>query len=233
MGNNMAKYHLPDGNWLCKYCCAKFKSRKNLIEHYAVCIEKSSLKKDSLGRTITETKEKRVKAAIDSCKKYFDTHNHYSFSGKHHSEESRNKISLARTEFIENNSFSTARLIKVNGMTVHGSLEKKFAEMLSESKIEWKRVTLLYKKTHRYTPDFYIPSLNIFIEIKGYFKDRDLYKMFLALDDNPSVHIKLITNDMLLNMTLNEIFSIEDFNKVYDRENINFDNFKMLESLRN
>ena len=57
-------------------------------------------------------------------------------------------------------------------------LERRFADYLTESKISWeyepKGFTIIIDGApHTYTPDFYIPHLDWWIEIKGFFWDED------------------------------------------------------------
>jgi hypothetical protein len=48
------------------------------------------------------------------------------------------------------------------------------------------------KKT--YNPDFYLPELNEYIEVKGYFSEKDKIKMDAVLDQNPDVKIRFMQN---------------------------------------
>lgn len=74
---------------------------------------------------------------------------------------------------------------------VQGKWEKKVAEWLTKRKIQWIRKAICFCKTRTYTPDFYLPEQDVFIEVKGWWRDRDRYKMFLALREN-DVKIKIL-----------------------------------------
>lgn len=55
--------------------------------------------------------------------------------------------------------------------------------------------TLKYVKDEikkSYNPDFYLPTTNEYIEVKGYYSDIDKEKMKLVLKYNPTVRIYMI-----------------------------------------
>jgi hypothetical protein len=69
------------------------------------------------------------------------------------------------------------------------------ANKLTEMSIRWIRnIRLRYfnEYWHTYTPDFYLPIMNAFIEVKGYYPDEDKLKMQLVLKYNPDVKIYFI-----------------------------------------
>lgn len=51
---------------------------------------------------------------------------------------------------------------------------------------------IYYPKPKTYTPDFYIPSSEIYIEAKGFFSPADRQKMLLVIRDNPSLDIRMV-----------------------------------------
>ena len=69
-----------------------------------------------------------------------------------------------------------------NETKLNGGWEKLFYEYLTLNKIKWTNIiseVFTYEwenKTRRYFPDFYLPNYNIYVEIKGYQRDRDLLK---------------------------------------------------------
>lgn len=73
--------------------------------------------------------------------------------------------------------------------TVRGHWEENVANKLTNDGILWiKNHTLKYitndgvKRT--YNPDFYLPSTDEYIEVKGYYSDKDKLKMRLVLEQN-------------------------------------------------
>lgn len=68
---------------------------------------------------------------------------------------------------------------------LQGSWEYTFAEFLDSKNVTWNRNRIGHKysyngKTNCYYPDFYVPVLNLYIEVKGYEtnRDREKWKQF-------------------------------------------------------
>lgn len=64
---------------------------------------------------------------------------------------------------------------------LQGSWEWKFAEFLDYKNVVWVKNKVGYKyefcgKIHNYFPDFYLTEFDLFVEIKGYERDRDKAK---------------------------------------------------------
>lgn len=65
-----------------------------------------------------------------------------------------------------------------NGMEVLGSWEELIVEKSMEENLEISKPTIGYsyifeESTRTYYPDFYIPSLDLYIEVKGYKTEKD------------------------------------------------------------
>ncbi len=76
-------------------------------------------------------------------------------------------------------------------------LEDSVAEQLNDSGVgfDYEETKLSYikpEKSHTYTPDFYLPKQNIFIETKGLFTSADRQKMRLIKDQYPDLDIRFI-----------------------------------------
>lgn len=92
--------------------------------------------------------------------------------------------------------------IKKYGLTFDGSWELKFYEWCLSKNIKIidnkEFFDYIFKgKSHLYNPDFYLPDYDIFVEVKGYYDEKDLAKwehfnkkLFILKDDS----IKLIDN---------------------------------------
>lgn len=111
------------------------------------------------------------------------------WKGKKHSEESKQKISKSIKNAIINNpeSYSSSNIngrIKkkeYNGNVFDSSWEVKVVKVLDEHNVKWIKPIngIPYEwnnSIHLYFPDFYIPSVDMYIEVKGYKRDRDNYK---------------------------------------------------------
>lgn len=78
---------------------------------------------------------------------------------------------------------------------MRSSWEIKFAKWLSKHEIEWIYEPKEFDLNNTtYTPDFYLPKKDIYIEIKGYWRDdaRKKYKLFKKL--YPKIILKIITD---------------------------------------
>ncbi len=148
------------------------------------------------------------------------------WGGKNLSIEHREKISIKRIKYLENNPNHGLKWFIINGIKVQGTWEKKFAEFLTDKNIKWSRKRIIYKKIRRYTPDFYCIDYNCYFEVKGFRRDRDIYKMYLVLDENPDIKIKMIEKEQLKNIENIDIFNLPNFQELYHRENIDISKFK-------
>lgn len=91
-----------------------------------------------------------------------------------------------KNEFGGQNSKTKIWYTKKNGERVHlqSSYERRVAESLDENDVEWTRPSFLRwvdedGKSHRYYPDFYIPSLDLYVDPKNDFllkQDADKIK---------------------------------------------------------
>ena len=116
--------------------------------------------------------------------------------GTPHSEDTKNYLSELRTTLLENNEGHCKWYSISNGemdIKVQGGWEKIVAETMTILKIKWERKVLVYNKIKRYTPDFYLPDYNIYLEVKGWWKDRDIEKTELVLNEH-SIDLRVIDN---------------------------------------
>lgn len=116
-----------------------------------------------------------------------------SFFGKHLTTEHKQKLSEARTHTLRNEcldkSYAHVKWYKVKNLkneefSVRGHWEENVALRLNELGIYWiKSKPLKYFKEfwHNYTPDLYVPNMDIYIEVKGRYPDADREKMRLVV----------------------------------------------------
>jgi len=76
-------------------------------------------------------------------------------------------------------------------------LEEQVATELRNKSVmyEFEKTKLKYvkpKKAHTYTPDFYLPKQNIYIETKGLFTTQDRQKMRLVKEQHPELDIRFV-----------------------------------------
>lgn len=68
-----------------------------------------------------------------------------------------------------------------SGIDLHGSWELSYAKFLDQKNVRWQRCKERFPYTYEnkvryYTPDFYLPDSNEYVEIKGYETEKDRIK---------------------------------------------------------
>ena len=141
---------------------------------------------------------------------YFNTHTG-TFKGKHHSLESRKKMSEAAKADDRYLRFKGSRKsFEYNGFKFMSTYEVTVAKILDENHISWiqpKKLAYIKKKKkkHNYIPDFYLPDYNVYLDPKndyliqnvnpvlGY---RDIDKISWVMQQN-NVHIIILSKTEL------------------------------------
>jgi hypothetical protein len=83
--------------------------------------------------------------------------------------------------------------IKYKDIFFHSSWEVKYAEYLDQHKNNWFYEYKTFNMGHTtYTPDFYLPETNEYIEIKGYWRRDALNKFFAFKLLYPEIKIKVL-----------------------------------------
>lgn len=114
-----------------------------------------------------------------------------------HTEEFKKSVSLRQTL---HNSGGRCKWFEVDGQKVQGSWERDFAEKLTKLGIEWRKCAgkkdvvwyTLDGKQKAYTPDFYLPAIDVYFELKGYWWGRDKEKMDAVFTQHPNIKIAVI-----------------------------------------
>lgn len=207
--------------WVCKYCNNTFQFRRILYEHYHTCEAKNKLPTDTLNRTINIEGQLKSSRTIAERK----LNGTLKVTPHPHSEQTKKLLSIKRIEYLESHPNHGLKWYTVNGIKVQGTWEYKFALWLNEHGIKWDRRRYLYNKTHHYTPDFHCIDSDIFFEVKGFLRDRDIYKMHLVLKDHPNMHIKLIEKNELSHLDSINIFDLPDFNTIHPLNSIDMSKF--------
>jgi hypothetical protein len=99
--------------------------------------------------------------------------------------DAKEKASASMKKAVENNpeSYTSSnrgrvKQIEYHGLKFHGNWEFEFYKFCERNEIACERVTKFFPyvwngSSHNYFPDFYLPSLNAWVEIKGYKTERD------------------------------------------------------------
>lgn len=129
------------------------------------------------------------------------------------SEEAKRKMSLKRIQTLETSPH--VKWFEVAGIKVQGSWEKLVGERLVESGYEIRRERLAYDGHRHYTPDFYIPSLDLYVEVKGWLSDRDKAKYRKVMTEHSDKKIKILTGKKtVLNFKCQDLFDLPDLKNV-------------------
>ena len=96
---------------------------------------------------------------------------------------------------------------KTDGSIVkfQGTYEHRFAIALdrfghawmSHGEIKLIQYTDLAGKPHQYRPDFYLPNLSVYYEVKGWYREKDRQKMSLIHQCNPTLKIVVVSISLL------------------------------------
>ena len=190
--------------YICKYCKRICKNKNSLQNHERLCKlnpNRSISKFEDIEWQRKKGTNQYIKAKKEnkSLPKY---ERKATFFGKHHTEETKRKISKS---ISLNNHGGKCKWYEYKGTNLQGTWELAIAKKLDQFSISWiktkeKRYILEYiddnKKLHSYNPDFYLKEYNYFLEIKGHWWGKDKRKMELVMEQNPNVKIKIIEKDL-------------------------------------
>jgi len=139
----------------------------------------------------------------------------YNLTGRKLSKEHKENLSKAAWN-NKGNGYSKIKYYKIfcpylnKEISVQGTYELKYAQYLNDQNINWERgrkVNFKYKRTNdditrNYYPDFYLVDKKEYIEIKGYFSDKDREKMRLVKEQNKNSNIKILFYEDLKKMNI-------------------------------
>lgn len=197
------KYYELNGKWFCCNCGRDFKTIQATTSHIyrAHVIPGQSTGGGHIVGTPAWNKGLSKETDI-RVKKYAATQKGKpgTFNGRTHTISSRKKISAARSI---NNKGGRCKWFEVAGQKVQGTWERNMAMKFEELHIQWEKLktnrhTFEYEmdgKTRCYTPDFYLPTTDIYIELKGRWWGRDREKMDLVLEKYKDRKIVVVEKD--------------------------------------
>lgn len=184
--------------YICQYCGRKCKNFNSLRQHEIRCksnpnkLDMSYIKPGhSKGHKGTNQFIKAKELGLDPPIVSKETREKFSniWKGKHHTDIEKKKISEGiKKAIIEHpESYSSSNVngrvkhYKYNGFILDGKWELEVAKYLDSKNIKWEKPSKGFEyewnnSVHIYFPDFYLPEYNYYIEVKGYQRDRDLYK---------------------------------------------------------
>jgi hypothetical protein len=197
-----------NGKYKCPYCNNEF-TKMGICSHIIFKhLELNNYNKNNLNAFNLKIKNKIIKPNKNQYVLARERGEEYSLStesrkkmsksksGQSMTKQAREKISKARSKYLEevgNGGFVNIKWYKIKNIKneefiVRGKWELELAKILNNENIYWiRKVYLTYIKneiTKTYCPDFYLPDYNKYIEIKGYFSQIDKEKISLVLEKN-------------------------------------------------
>ena len=183
-------------NLSCKYCNEDKKNSRSLINHELRC------KKNPDRLKAIWSKEQRAKHSVLMKKKHNNTNRVWNketlkimskkskrINNTYWTEERKNEHSKKMLETVKKypNSYSSdnvsgrAKIIEYNNKKLKGKWELLVAKWLDKHGYKWENDLEPFEyswnnTTHLYFPDFYIKDLDVYIEVKGYERERDRCK---------------------------------------------------------
>ena len=165
----------------CKFCGKACKNNNSKIQHELRCnmnpnklnIDYSKYSHKAWNKGLTKETDLRIAKQSKNSKKYYTKHAG-SFLGKHHSEETKEKISVARKSYLQENPDKVP--FKLNHSSKESFPEKYFRLWLTKENLLDKQEL----NVDRYYLDFAWPNKKIYLEIDGsqhnldYMKEHDL-----------------------------------------------------------
>ena len=125
------------------------------------------------------------------------------------------KLSEARLDYLSRSPY--IKWHEVGGISVQGNWERQVAEKLLADGIKFERVRLPYCKGARhYVPDFFLPELNLYIEVKGWYKDEDKAKYRVVLSEQTQIDLRIILGKRMLAEFVTGNVQAEDLPRLSD-----------------
>ena len=177
-----SSFNLP-GEYYCKYCGKKCTNKNSLVNHERLCKQNPNRVVSNIelhnstgvpwNKGLTSETDIRVKNRIIKQKEgYKNNPSRYNY-GHPQSDEAKEKL---RTVALKNGlgGFHMRRGIYYNGIKLDSSYEVIVAESLDKNKVKWERCARFQYilddcKIHYYTPDFFLPEYNVYLDPKNDF----------------------------------------------------------------
>lgn len=212
--------------FICRYCGKVCKNKNSLAQHEVRCKENPNRIKIKIKSNFIEY-NKLVKSGERKASNQFIKAKEMGLPQPEITKETRKKLGngwkgktlpnwmkekisngmqIAVRKYPDSYSSSNVngRVKKViyKDITLDSQWEVDFAVWLDEKGVIWERPNKGFEydykdKKHIYYPDFYLPDYNVYVEVKGYKRDKDEYKwkvidnLIIILQDD----IKLIRNN--------------------------------------
>ena len=192
--------------FICKYCGKECKNKNSLAQHEIRCKENPNkiqlpesnfikynkdiksgkrtklysnqyIKAELLGLPKPEVSdETRMKCGNSGKNQIWDAERRH-----RHSESMKKAVKDHPMSYSCNFVNGRTPRLEYNGVILNGSWELMVAKYLDFNNIKWERPSIPFEyiwenKIHLYYPDFYLPEYDIYLEVKGYERERDKCK---------------------------------------------------------
>jgi hypothetical protein len=156
----------------CQYCTKEYTSKIGFSNHVRRCPSNPNRVMETLTQ---EGRQKLIQNRVDMNNKQW---NDPAFKEKHRA--AMKKAVLANPESYSSSNRGRTKQIIVDGIKLQGQWEVDFYLWAKANGLEPKRPDQAFKYEWNgerwYHPDFYIESLDLYVEVKGYETDRDRAK---------------------------------------------------------
>ena len=159
------------------------------------------------------TEEERIKMSIISKeinKRYWTEERR-----KEQSEKMKRIAKEKYSSYSTENVSGRVKFIDYNGYKLHGNWELIVAKWLDNLGLTWTNkvtgIPYFYDNSeHMYFPDFYIPSLDLYIEVKGYETSKDFAKWNACKNNN--IKLIVLKKKEVYQIINDDFISLESFN---------------------
>jgi len=180
----------------CKYCNIEYKLKRALIQHEIRCYSnpskintnrseetkqkiRNTFKEKNINNQVIWNSEMKLKASERSKVTNLEYWN--DITRKKQSDIMRKVVRDNPESYSSNNVSGRVKTITYNGFKLKGNWELLVAKWLDDNNYTWTNIFEPYEynwnnSIHLYFPDFYVYELNLYIEVKGYQRERDLAK---------------------------------------------------------
>ncbi len=214
--------------WKCRICGENFISRRKLQKHrkelHNICNNRYNKGNHSWNYGLTVENSDIVRKTTEKIKDMYRNGEIINpLKGKKLDPIIKQKISQTMSKLNSLKEFNLGRsevkwfyIKNINNIEfcVRGTWEYNVAKILNENNINWIRNhSLKYKIDNvlkTYNPDFYLPNEDIYIEVKGWFKNDDIIKMNCVQTQYPNMKIYFIDEKYYWKFINKKIFLIDD-----------------------
>lgn len=156
----------------CKFCSKEYTSKIGLSNHQTRCPQNPNRQLQIL----TEDGRKRI--SEKTRKNNLARNSDLEFK-KRHQQAMRDAVKKYPESYNSSNRGRTKQII-VDGIKFHGKWEVEFYQYCKNNNIQVLRSNEWFEYEwnglRKYFPDFFLPELNLYVEIKGYETERDRAK---------------------------------------------------------